>query len=970
MLFAVSTLVKSMLNGIGLFIDKIIYGLISVAYQVFMLISKANLYNNAGDKISRLTERIYVILGIAMLFVLAYNIILLIINPDKVSGGGDKSLQGMFKNFIISVVILTVAPTVFNYMSTLQNNILDSQVLENIILGGNGEANSASSNEMGSSVATMIFSTFYHPIDSSGNALTYYDCDSDSSKSSICDTYASAYDVGKSGNVKEFISNEKLEDALNSKNPTMSYLPIISSVAGVVALMMFISYIFDVGVRVAKLAFYQIIAPIPIILRVTKPSGGMFSKWVSSLIKTYLQLFVRLITIYFAMFMIEIVMSGLGDVTGGIIPFNSDTTGTVKLFSYVMLILGIMLFAKEAPKLLEELMGSAGLGGGGFGLKDIKKKFSDSMDNPIGKPVNKVLGAGAGLTAGALGAGSSALRNNLAARLDKSGKYGYKHMDVGSAMQQGAYKGFKGGGINQFKKQGDSVYTQTYGYGKKQSVFGGKSLGDKLDDKYGKIYSNQVKEHAKVRNDEIELNNSSLPTSPAELSSEVVSLDSNNQNIAATSRYYQEAADYVDSEAKAKGFTLSTEERNKQIIDKLRETSQTTTNVDEKRAIDSYLKTNDIVNKYNSTVLSGNKDAILKVEEAARVETENYVKKVISDNGGTKGLITDSTIETQLRANASANVKATISGVNGDMSKINLSPEVRNSLNSQIQNQVQSTIASAGGISNITFNPNVESQIKAKVDGNIKAQIASLGGSASIALTPNNQVKLDGMKASFVANANNQINTMVDNVFTDDVIDNIRSQIKNDPSNSGLDASRLEDLVIDRVKQEKQSKFAELKDSYFDKLVSEQEIKARDSIVMEQMMDSYGDSEREKIVTDIIRKQTEAKVITDYLLEEEYDKQVESKLIDDYKARVTDALMDKTKKAEQSMITDEIKDYQRGLLDGTYTTDIDGKLDKKFNSEYKNNEELIDKGVKTKSAEDLAFDKIKELLKEQDKKDK
>lgn len=966
MLFAVSTLVKSMLNGIGLFFDKIIYNLISVVYQVFILLSKANLYNNAGDKISRLTERIYVILGIAMLFVLAYNIILLIINPDKVSGGGDKSLQGMFKNFIISVVILTLAPTVFNYMSTMQNNILDSQVLENVILGGTGDSNS-SSTEMGSSVATMIFSTFYHPIDTSGNALTYYDCDSDHTKSSICDTYTSAYDTGKNGNVSDFISNDKLEDALNSKTPTMSYMPIISSVAGIVALLMFVSYAFDIGIRVAKLAFFQIIAPIPIILRVTKPSGGMFSKWLSNLIKTYLQLFIRLITIYFAMFMIEIVMSGLGDVTGGIIPFNSDTSGLVKLFSYVMLILGILLFAKEAPKLLEDLMGSAGFGGGGgFGLNSIKKKFADSLDNPIGKPVNKVIGAGAG----SLGSAASALRNNLAAKLDKTSKHGYKHMDVGSAAMQGAWKGFKAGGLNQFGKQAGNVYTQTYGYGKKQGIFGGTSLGNQLDDKFDKAYAKNVKAHAEARNDEIELKNSSLPTNQAELASNVQTLDTNNTDYAATSSFYKEAADYVDSEATAKGFTLTNEQRHEQIMERLRETAQTTTDENKKRSINSYLKTNEIVDTYNNSVISGNTEAITKVENAANTEATKYVKEMIKNNNGVNGLIKDTTIDTQLQANAAANVKATISGINGDFSKLNIDNAVRQSLNTQIQSEVQKTIANAGGLDKITFNSNVESQIKAKIDGNIKAMVSSMGGSANIQLTNANQAKLDNLKATFVTNANTQLNTMVDNAFTQDVIDNIKTQVQNDPNNAGLDTTKLQDLVNDKIKQEKQNKFNELKDAYFDKMLNEQETKAREQIVHEQMKDTYSASERDKIVTEIIKDKVENKIMTDYLTEEEYAKEVEKHLIDEYKPKVTNALIEKAKQVEEADIKAKIKEYNNGLLNGTYTTDKEGKLDKKYNAEYKNNEELIDKGVKTKSAEDLAFDRIKEMLKEQDKKDK
>ena len=302
MLFAISKILKTMLNGMSMFLDKIIYSLISTVYQVFIAVSKVSLYGNVDDKINKLTERIYVILGIAMLFVMAYNIILLIINPDKSSG--DKSVQGLFKNFVISIVVLTLLPTIFNYMNILQNDIIDSHVIEKVILG-DSDSNGGSLKNMGSNIATMIYSTFYHPIDENENAVSYEDCKSNSGASASCADYISAYDNGKNGKVSAFIDDAKLEDSLNSKKPTMELLALISTACGVVALLMFVSYAFDIGIRVAKLAFLQIIAPVPVILRITKPSGGVFSKWTSKLIETYLTLFLRLITIYFSMYMVS-----------------------------------------------------------------------------------------------------------------------------------------------------------------------------------------------------------------------------------------------------------------------------------------------------------------------------------------------------------------------------------------------------------------------------------------------------------------------------------------------------------------------------------------------------------------------------------------------------------------------------------------------------------------------------------------
>ena len=131
------TVLINTLNSFFMFIDSIVYWLISIAYRVFLLVSKASFYNSDNQKIQELSNRIYVILGVAMLFILAYNIILLIMNPDKFGSNDDKSIQGMLKNLVISVVIITFLPTIFSWMSVLQNNILDSQVIEKVILGYN-----------------------------------------------------------------------------------------------------------------------------------------------------------------------------------------------------------------------------------------------------------------------------------------------------------------------------------------------------------------------------------------------------------------------------------------------------------------------------------------------------------------------------------------------------------------------------------------------------------------------------------------------------------------------------------------------------------------------------------------------------------------------------------------------------------------------------------------------------------------
>lgn len=650
--------------GLCFLIDSLVYSLISIAYQVFNLIAKASLYNSENGDIKVMIDRISVILGIGMLFIIAYNIILNIMNPDKVSSSGDKSMQGIFKNAIIAIVMLTAYSTVFTYMTRIQNHIIDSQVIEKIILGAD-ETNNTSSSDMGSTVAAKIFITFYHPIDDNGEILTYEDCEN--SSLDVCKAYREGVKAAEAGSIITLITNPTLYDSLFKKKPHMEYLYLISTICGIVALLMFVSYTIDIGIRVAKMAFLQIIAPIPIMAYITKPSGGIFSKWLNDLIKTYLSLFMRLITIYFAMFLINILASNMGNNTGGVFGDTSNVSVIIKLFGYLVLILGVLLFAKDAPKLLENLLGTTFGEGGGFSPKSLAKKLSGVREVPglggaIGKGLDKA-NQGIGAAAGWYGARQAAIKNNRRLeKLQRQGKDtgGLTHMDVNAAGLQGRHNGYKKGGIGQAKSQGENVFQQTYGYGKKQGHNGGFSRATLADEKYGKMYEKNVKDYAKARNDEIRNKaiGHEIPGKDDVASVRMKATDYINQNaeFVANSQIYDKARTAVEAERSAKGITYSPEEYKAKINEKLSQISATTSNANEKRAIDSYLSRESVISDYQSSVLTGNKDAIDKVKIEAKNKTEAIVKAEIESKGGIKTIVSAPEIKAQLEQKVTARI--------------------------------------------------------------------------------------------------------------------------------------------------------------------------------------------------------------------------------------------------------------------------------------------------------------------------
>lgn len=420
---------------IFLAIDTLIYFFVAQAYEVFMLVANAKLFDSSNDVIRIITNNIYTVLGVAMLFVFAYNILNLIINPDKLGDRSDNSVLGIIKNLVISLIIIALLPQIFNYTYKFQYRVLQSGVLSSIILGGTSADNGdADITNAGRNIAINLFGSFYYPIDGEEKPFTYAECVSDKAgKPSICDDYVTAMDNAvNEGSIWAFTENKTLAKALDDGD--IKYLWLISAAAGVFAAYLFISFAIDVGVRVVKLGVLQVIAPIPVIMRITKPKGGIYDKWFKEITKTFLMVFERLIVIYFAIATISIFCGEHGLIAN--LPDNAPSADIIaRLLAKVILILGTLSFAKEAPKMLEDLFGMK------IGEMSIKKKLDE---NTYAKKV-----AGLGVTAG-LGAVGGAIRRFNAAK--ERTYFGGKPnvltglMRGGSALM-GGIGGLLGGGL-------------------------------------------------------------------------------------------------------------------------------------------------------------------------------------------------------------------------------------------------------------------------------------------------------------------------------------------------------------------------------------------------------------------------------------------------------------------------------------------------------------------------------------------
>lgn len=387
-----------LLRTIFHWIDSAVFKFIGMVYDLLIEIAETTIISE--DLISEFSSRVYALLGIFMLFKVSFSILNYIVNPDDFTDK-SKGFSKIITNIMISLTLLVVTPWIFSKAFEIQRIVLRDNVLGNLILGSSGGISSnISTLNPGKNISFQALKAFYYLDEETYPACSgiYNGGLSDDAKAT-CKEKAFGNDenaddmieaitlAADTKSVSIYLRNglETVKD--NRGDFTMTYTPIISTIVGAVIALLLVVFCFDIAVRSIKLGFMQLIAPIPIISRIDPKSSkdGMFNKWVKECTKIYLDLFIRLLAIYFAVYIISSIslLNQYNAITG-------ESTGISPL-AKVFIILGALMFAKQLPQIIQDLTGFKMEGK--FTLNPLKK-----LDEvPI------VTGAAAGLVAGGVG---------------------------------------------------------------------------------------------------------------------------------------------------------------------------------------------------------------------------------------------------------------------------------------------------------------------------------------------------------------------------------------------------------------------------------------------------------------------------------------------------------------------------------------------------------------------------------------
>ena len=373
-------------------IDGVVAKVITIIYGLLMDLASLRLYSESIVKI--IGQRIGILLGIFMLFRLAVSLINYMISPEKFSDNKQGG-AALIKNVIISLALLATVNTIFETAYMVQEKVVKSQIIEKIFFG------ETSNSEM--DIGYYLYSGFFTP-----NKDLVTSCDN------LWDPTFELPNSECNEELGTLLETNELNTILDAKNHldmsrvflnydlvtandggvfkgtmVFDYIPIISTAAGIVALLILISFSMELAKRAIKLLFLQIVAPVPIIFNMDTGKGkDVFQKWTKECINTYISVFIRILAIDFAVFMTVILKSEFSELFQDSIGVN------------IFIIIGSLMFAKEVPKLIENMFGIKMEGG--MTLNPLKKFEEQAL---FGKHIT---GAAAGLTVGTAGALSGA----------------------------------------------------------------------------------------------------------------------------------------------------------------------------------------------------------------------------------------------------------------------------------------------------------------------------------------------------------------------------------------------------------------------------------------------------------------------------------------------------------------------------------------------------------------------------------
>ena len=388
-------MIRNMFLALMLLLDEVVYEINVLLFETFYTVAQAHFPESVFESFF---TRIYVLLGIFILFKVAFSLVQMLANPDMLADK-ERGAGKLATRVVMVLGLIIMVPTIFSLAYKLQNAVINDNLIGRLILGDTAMSPSDDFGEQGKVIAGTVFTSMismsnYNP----ENRGTDHTAD-------VCYDALSQYEFSRIRYAFDTDTGKRI-DCFTEKNSSGNYYYnyrwiVTTLVCGMVSWLV-AGYCIDMGVRLFKMIFLELLAPICISTYIGSGKDNSFQKWIKLTISTYLGMFLKLVTIFFMVF-----------AASTLIAQKDSPTMQLNGLGYVAVILGLLVFAKNAPKLFSDLFGVQPDAEGGFkGLAKTALIGSAAMATSgglagisniargIGNTYNAVKGAG-GLKTGA-----------------------------------------------------------------------------------------------------------------------------------------------------------------------------------------------------------------------------------------------------------------------------------------------------------------------------------------------------------------------------------------------------------------------------------------------------------------------------------------------------------------------------------------------------------------------------------------
>lgn len=341
--------------SIGIWIVSGIYKVAAVAFEIFLVLADGTLLSSID--FDTIIKNFYLVIGIVMLFILAFALLKGMVNPDE-QKQGTQVVKKVIINLITSAIIMAVLPSIFTFAYDFQKSfIYDNNPIGKFF--GYGSLDGSVSNTGGNDsikkgsyqIVNGVYSAFFNVSTSYCDEMGWSDikeCQDNVEGDSNLTFSDAMLDVEATGDFNLYGNFSK-----NVDDDEIDFSFLLGLIGGALLIYVAVSFCFDMAVRLVKLAFYQIIAPIPIFFRII-PEGklsGTFKQWLKITLTCYMEVYTRIFAFYFCIYLCQEMLGA---------PFFDNLISRgflVRNLSKAFVLMGIITFMKQAPKLISEVTG-------------------------------------------------------------------------------------------------------------------------------------------------------------------------------------------------------------------------------------------------------------------------------------------------------------------------------------------------------------------------------------------------------------------------------------------------------------------------------------------------------------------------------------------------------------------------------------------------------------------------------------